>query len=141
MSNRSRLPKIVDREIQLALARRLTLHWVVFILVAVALACLFQWLGKPFTSFTELFEDVWSTLSPLLLVMLCLIPIFVYDSVKLSSRFAGPVLRVRRAAQSLAAGEQTEKLSFRNGDFWHGLAEDFNRVIDKHQPATQPTEK
>lgn len=141
MSMRRRETKLIDREIQLALARRLTLHWIVFIIVAVVLACLIQWLGKPFTSIGDLLNDVWATLSPLLLVMLCLIPIFIYDSVKLSSRFAGPVLRVRRAARSLAAGEKPEKLSFRNGDFWHGLAEDFNQVIDQHQPISRSTDQ
>lgn len=140
MSKR-RETKLIDREIQLALARRLTLHWIIFILIAAALACLMQWLGKPFTTYTDLFNNVWYTLSPLLLVMLCLIPIFVYDSVKLSSRFAGPVVRVRRAARSLASGEKPEKLSFRNGDFWHGLAEDFNQIIEQHQPNRQPNDQ
>ena len=69
--------------------------------------------------------------------MLSLAPMFIYDTVKLSNRFAGPVLRIRRAARQLADGEIPKKSKLRDGDFWKDLASDFNGVIDRVETLTE----
>jgi hypothetical protein len=67
-----------------------------------------------------------------------LLPMFVLDTIKLSHRFAGPIYRLRRTIQSVAAGEAPRHLKFRDFDFWQGLAEDYNKLIDRltSQPTT-----
>ena len=52
--------------------------------------------------------------------MVILLPVFLYDTVKLSNRFAGPVIRLRRAMQAISQGNAVEKLQFRENDFWRG---------------------
>ena len=52
-------------------------------------------------------------------------------AVKVSNRFVGPALRMQRAMNEVAEGRPTERLLFRNGDFWRGMADDFNSLIDR----------
>jgi hypothetical protein len=61
------------------------------------------------------------------------LPLAVIDMVRLSHRFAGPMLRFRRAMHELGRGEHVEPLRFRDGDFWQDLATDFNAVLNRVQ--------
>jgi len=125
----------VDPEVQGALARRLMLHWAVFIGVAGALVIGLLWMNDPFTPFRDHLAVAARVYGPVLLVLVCLAPVFVYDSVKLSNRFTGPMLRFRRAARELAEGGSVERIELRRGDYWKEVADDFNRVIDRVQGA------
>jgi len=57
------------------------------------------------------------------------LPLAVFDMVRLSHRFAGPMVRYRRAMHDLGRGEHVEPLRFRDGDYWQDLATDFNAVL------------
>jgi hypothetical protein len=128
----------VDPEVQGALARRLVLHWAIFIITATLLIFGMTWLSDPFlpasTHFHRLFEDY----GPALLTLICLAPIFVYDAVRLSSRFTGPMLRLKNATKALASGETPAKIHLRGDDFWQEVAADFNRVIERLDPGAKP---
>ncbi len=63
--------------------------------------------------------------------MVSILPTFVYDSMKLSNRFAGPVMRLRESIRDLAQGESVEELKFRDNDFWRELSDDFNAVAKR----------
>jgi hypothetical protein len=129
MSKR-RTQKLVDYEVQSSLIVRLCMHWVLF-LVATAIA-MFLWVRffeSPLDSLEVSFNKYLSTLIPLVVVALALLPVFVLDAVKLSNRFTGPILRLRRTLASLAEGQPVKPLEFRSNDFWRSLADDFNRVI------------
>lgn len=133
MTSHKRKKKFIDPEVQGALARRIGVHWLLYTLVASVLVVGLKWLANPFVPFTEHAVEAWWTYGPLLLVLLCLAPIFVYDSVKLSNRFTGPVMRIRQAARSLADGEPVRPLAFRDDDFWQDLAKDFNRIVERYE--------
>jgi len=68
---------------------------------------------------------------PFLLVSFSLAPVFIWDAIKLSNRFAGPIVRVRRALAQIADGQTPKAIEFRNGDFWKSLAHDLNRAFVK----------
>jgi hypothetical protein len=72
---------------------------------------------------------------PTLLAVLALAPIFVLDLCKLSNRFVGPVLRLRRGMRDLAEGRTVSPIHFRKGDFWQDLGTDFNQVVECVQAA------
>jgi len=61
----------------------------------------------------------------------------IVDVVRLSNRFTGPLLRLRRSMRALARGEQVEPIRFRDNDFWHDFAEEFNALAARfrHQAA------
>ncbi len=127
-----------DPEVQGALARRLVLHWAIFIVVATLLIFGIMWLSDPFSPVSTHLQRMFNDFGPPLLVLVCLAPVFVYDALRLSSRFTGPMMRLKNAAKSLAAGEIPAKINVRSDDFWQEVAEDFNRVIERLDPSARP---
>jgi hypothetical protein len=60
-----------------------------------------------------------------------MLPVFIVDTIKLSHRFAGPIYRLRNVIRGMADGEPYKPVLFREKDFWQGLAEDFNQMIER----------
>ena len=57
----------------------------------------------------------------------------VYDSVKLSNRFVGPIIRFRKSIRDLSHGKTVQPIVFRGDDYWQELADDFNEMIERVQ--------
>src|SRR3954469_24308127 len=131
MSYPRRTKHFIDSNVQGALARRIILHWVVFLLVTAFVSFVLQVLANPFRPIADHFQDLWITQGPFLLVMVFLLPVFVMDTIKLSHRFAGPIFNLRREIRKVAEGQAPRKLKFRQGDFWHDLANDYNAMLSK----------
>ena len=131
MSHPTRRKTFVDAKVQGALVRRLVLHWSAFIAVASVVAFALQVLTNPFRPLEAHLQEMWWTHGPFLLVMFFMLPVFIVDTIKLSHRFAGPIYRLRNTVRSLAQGEKFQPLKFRDMDFWQGLAEDFNAMVER----------
>jgi hypothetical protein len=131
MSYRVRQKKFIDSKIQGALVCRIILHWFVFLAVASLGAFILQVITNPFQPIAEHARQVWWTHGPFFLVMACLLPAFVYDTVKLSHRFTGPIYRLQQTIRSIIAGGPASRLKFRENDYWQGLAIDFNTMIER----------
>ncbi len=69
------------------------------------------------------------------------LPVLLYDLIKLTNRFAGPVFRLQCSMKDLAEGKDVKPISFREGDYWLELAESFNgiaaRLKSKHPTAEE----
>jgi hypothetical protein len=63
--------------------------------------------------------------------LLLLLPLVAYDMLKLTNRFAGPIFSLRREMQRLAIGQSERRLSFRDGDYWTEMADEFNVLRDE----------
>ncbi|MFO0941665.1 MAG: hypothetical protein U0930_12980 [Pirellulales bacterium] len=132
MSNDNRGKLLIDNRVQLSLVRRVTLHWVSFIVLFFCIVFTLElFLREPGVSFAQTLLISLQKNALLLVLMVAIMPAFLYDTVKMSHRFAGPVSRLKQGLSSLASGQPVEKLNFRKGDFWGELAEDFNRVADR----------
>jgi nitrogen fixation/metabolism regulation signal transduction histidine kinase len=129
--NPRRTKKFIDSRVQGALARRIILHWLVFLAVGSLVAFILQVLSNPFRPLANHAQDMWWTHGPFLLVMAFLLPVFVVDTIKLSHRFAGPVYALRKAIREIAQGDKPRRLKFRKRDFWHDLADDYNAMLEK----------
>ena len=127
----------VDPEVQGALARRLVLHWAIFIIAATMLIFGMTWLSDPFLPASTHFQRTMADYGPALLTLVCLAPIFVFDAVRLSNRFTGPMLRLKNATKALASGETPDRIQLREDDFWQEVAADFNRVIERLDHASK----
>lgn len=133
-----RKTQFVDAEVQGALARRISIHWMLFTLLAATLIIGLRWLSDPFTPLSEHLSEAWSLYGPMLLVLVCLAPVFVYDAIKLSNRFTGPIMRLRNATRMLAAGSRPAKICLRKKDFWKDLADDFNLMVERYEGELEP---
>lgn len=123
----------VDAPVQGALAVRMILYWLFCLLtVSLMLVCWTILSDQPQSS-GELFELAWTRGGPALVGSLLLLPIVMVDCVRLSNRFAGPVLRLRRGMKQLADGELVQPVNVRKGDFWFDFAADFNRLATRVQ--------
>ncbi|MCR9295417.1 MAG: hypothetical protein NXI32_22085 [bacterium] len=128
----SRKRVLVDQSVQGALAKRICFHWVVFFLLS--LLCLFSleyFLGDPTLTLGGHLSVLWNKYGFFLLLMVAIIPSFVYDTLKLSNRFAGPMIRIKQSIRKLADGEAVSELKFRDGDFWCDVSDDFNRMVQR----------
>ncbi len=131
MPKADRKKTYIDHKVQGALVRRLVFHWVALFFVASLLSFCLQMLTKPFQTMGEHVQQLWWTHGPFLLVLLCLLPVFVLDTIKLSHRFVGPIYRLRQSIRYIAEGNPPPRLKFRDFDFWQGLAQDFNLMVDR----------
>jgi hypothetical protein len=139
MTQTVRRKKFVDGRVQGALAWRLFCQWFLFVAIAGVSAFILQFSCNPLLPPGEHFQNLWMTYVPLLLSMVFLLPVFIFDTIKLSHRFAGPVLRLRNEMRAVADGGELRRLSFRKGDFWHSLAEDYNALLDRFETDKEVT--
>ncbi len=127
--NRKRKQKYVDTHVQGALLRRILMHWIVFFLVAVmTLALMVALVGDPSMVMLDRIKSQTGQFMLLGLVMVALLPVFMLDTTRFSNRFVGPIGRLRRHLRELGNDQNTEACSFRDSDFWSGMAEEFNAV-------------
>ena len=132
MSKQKRKKVFIDPAVQGALLKRLMMHWFAFAFGATWTIVILQVMTHGIQhSLSYHLDLVWKQYGILILVMFCFLPAFVYDSIKLSHRFAGPIYKLRRVLKQMADGEDIQPLSFRKGDYWFNIAEDVNRIAER----------
>lgn len=132
MTQNKRTRVLVDGSVQWALVGQSLVHWLYHILVTILLLALLQvLLGGVFKTWSEHWETIWPLALSVSVSMLVLLPKFIYDSLELSSRFAGPVTRLRRVLRDVAAGKPFQPVRFRGSDFWNDMAQEFNTAVER----------
>ena len=96
----------VDPKVQSALAVRLAVHWALFATIMSIITLSLKWFADPFQPLGQLWNTFMAEQWPVLLTMALLLPVFVYDSLKLSNRFAGPIIRFRKSITEIADGAE-----------------------------------
>lgn len=134
----------VDPRVQGALVMRVVLYWIVCLITITLMLLCWRILTGPARFFYTQFDDMWFHFGPALVASFLLLPLVIVDIVRLSNRFVGPLLRLRRSLRALARGEDVEPIQFRDGDFWQEFAEEFNallaRVQELSRAASQPAD-
>lgn len=125
---RSRI--LVDPKVQWSIAGRILCHWALFLICLISIGTMVRVIaGAGSQPFSESWRSALVSQIPNLGVMLLLLPVFLRDTLKLSNRFAGPMYRLRTALRTVAQEEECNAIKFRDGDFWHEAATDFNVVL------------
>ncbi len=137
--NPHRKQLFVDPKVQGALIGRVILYWVVCLITITLMLLCWRIVTGPARMFWTHFDDMWFHFGPALIASFVLLPLIVLDLLKLSNRFVGPLVRLRRGVRALTAGEHVEPIKFREGDFWHDFAEEFNALAAKVQEGTSPS--
>lgn len=131
----------VDRQVQGALVRRAVVYVLLVVVLIALLSTLCIAVIEGPLSVTQLAELMWARLGPAWVATILLIPIIVIDCIRLSNRFAGPMLRLRRAMKDAGAGKDVSLVRIRKGDFWYEFAEDFNRMLLEKKAAEMRAER
>lgn len=131
----------VDPIVQGSLAKRIGFHWLVFFGIVISLQFLTTWMLNPVVSFGELTQAIIQNNGLFLIALVLLLPSFVFDAVKMSNRFAGPMVRLRNALNEAADTGEFKEIEFREGDFWSNMAEAYNAMVKRvHQETGRDTE-
>lgn len=132
MSNFMRKRRYVDRKVQGALLRQTVFHWLLILAATLFMVFLLQVLtGGPLRSWSYHLGQTWSRYAPFIIALVAVIPPVIYDSLRLSHRFVGPIYRLRAEMHKLANGGPAEPVHFRKHDFWQDLADDYNLILKR----------
>lgn len=130
---RKRKQLFVDPKVQGALILKTILYWIVGVVTITLMLLCWRITTGAARMFYWHFDDMWFHFGPALVASFLLLPLVIYDVVQLSNRFCGPLFRVRRAIRALARGEHVDPISFRDGDFWPEVAQEFNTLLARVQ--------
>lgn len=139
MSRFKRGGHLVRSNVQRDVLLRFVLHWVgLGVLYFAVVFCMHFFLGDPSETVPSILRQMWERYSLLVVVTFAMVPYFMYDLIKLTHRFAGPMVRFGNALHRSALGEMVEPIHFRKGDYWQEIADDFNIVLQRiphdHEP-------
>jgi len=130
MATRKRTKLVIEPKIQYSLVRQLAVQWSLHLLGTVVLLTTLQvLLGGILNGFDYHWARIWPTVASFIVSLFFLLPIFVLGSLKLSNRFAGPIHRLRRELRDISAGKPYKKISFRDGDYWQELSNEFEEAV------------
>ncbi len=126
-----RKKSVADARVQWSLAFRVVMHFSVFVVAGAFFGIINQFLADPFIGVKDNLLAFWNNSGPMLLALICLMPIFVRDTMTMSNRVAGPIRNMRNTIVKLGNSEtDVRPLRFRKGDFWDDLPELFNRMTE-----------
>lgn len=139
----SRKQNYVDSTVQGALLRRIVIHWCLYFVVAGLAIVMLQAMlsgpqGDPLA--TRLMHEA-SEFTLVGLILICIFPAFLLDTVRFSNRFVGPVGRLRKYLRHLGQDGNTEELTFRGNDFWAEMAEEYNIVAKRFEDQNKEIER
>ncbi|MEM6798248.1 MAG: hypothetical protein AAF589_01920 [Planctomycetota bacterium] len=134
---------LIDPKLQGALLLRVVLYWCVCVLVVMVLASLQTLWSSPGAGTSVIFSRAMLAFGPSLIASLIILPIVLFDALRFSHRFVGPMHRLRTIAQTMADGKAAPSVKFRDGDYWCELADQFNRVgqeLQRLRAGSEPSE-
>ena len=116
----------VDRSVQGVLVGRVILYWVYALLyVGIGSAC-FQYNQNPDWTLVKHSQVLFGQIWPWLPTAIFLLPLAIYDVVRLSNMFAGPVYRLRKHFAALRNDIACAPFTTREDDYWRDLAAPIN---------------
>jgi hypothetical protein len=135
----ARLHLFVDPPVQIALMIRVVCYWVVCLVAINLLHLCWYMVTAPTHSWSMLLDNLWFDAARACEVSLVLLPLVLFDLLRVSNRFVGPLLRVRQSMRQLARGEHVDPIEFRGSDFWQEFASEFNAVLSQVQKSDAPS--
>jgi hypothetical protein len=113
----------IDRNVQGALIGRVVLYWLAGMLyVSLGSAC-FQYYQHSDWSLSKHIQALFSQFWPWLPSAILCLPLILFDVVRLSNLFVGPIYRLRMHLAELNVDPQCRPLKFRDDDYWQDLVE------------------
>lgn len=124
----------VDKDVQGVLLARVGVYWACCLITVILILLCWRVVVGPSSELHVHLDYLWYHYRPILLAAFILLPILLADTLRLSNRFAGPMVRLKRGLSELADGRtDVSPIHFRSGDFWHDFAREFNRAAQRVQ--------
>jgi methyl-accepting chemotaxis protein len=118
---------------QTELTRRIIGYFIVFCIVFFNLLFSWKlWIEGPNDPGEKLIELLWSYL-PVFSVLILLMPVIIWDTIRFTHRLVGPLVRFRKTMQSIADGELVHLIKLREGDSLGEFRDDFNHMLRELQ--------
>jgi len=121
----------VDSHVQGAILARVFIYWACCVGFGILGLALVQTFLDPNHFFIQRVGSVCSEHWPILAMLVDLLPFVLYDTLRVTHRFAGPIYRLRTDLRRLARGESVESIRFRTGDHWQDLADQINDLLKR----------
>jgi len=116
---------------QSKLLLRVAAYWASCCFFVILPVLLGQLYADPSRLFFEHVPDLWRQYSHVALPFILVLPLALLDMLRYSNRLLGPLFRMRRVMNALAAGQDVDHISFRERDEWRELADSFNLIADE----------
>ena len=87
------------------------------------------------------FVETLAANAPTFVLLMVLVPVMAWDSIRFSHRMVGPLVRFRRTMQEIAGGEPVRPIKLREGDYLLEMRDDFNRMLEELQKRGVPVIK
>ena len=123
----------VNKEAQGSIIKRGIYQWYFCTSLILMTMAIFIAVKDPSRSALLLVYELWTYFSPAIVASVVVLPLFIYDILKLSHKIAGPLERLSTEMTKLSEGQKVETLRFRHGDYWPELAEKFNELASQVQ--------
>jgi len=121
----------VNRSLQGRLLAQVVVYWFYCLLsIALFAACWITFMKQPASS-AELFWELWASCGPALAGSILLLPLVLLDCLRISNRFAGPIVRIHEVLQQLAEGKPSGPVQLRDKDYWQELAQSINQIVQR----------
>lgn len=126
---------IVEREMQLKYAALILIHLVIFFVITALVIY--------FSGWREIIEKLSNVYPQVMLVgilnkiymrlcigFLLLLPVAVISAILASHKIAGPLVRIKRSIDQLAAGDYNLFVKLRKGDYLQDVADLLNKLVE-----------
>jgi hypothetical protein len=124
---KSKRKKIWIDSFQTYLSLRLALYFAVYMIAVWAWVVLDRITGALLEARFGHIAVYWSVVSASVVVFVGLL--FIYDMLRFSHRFAGPVYRLRNCLKAIVDGEELALMNLRKDDFLQDLKDEFNEML------------
>jgi hypothetical protein len=121
----------IDQKVQGGLVNRAVIYWLSLVAYFAVGHVVFQFIDQPEWTYEEHFNALLGAFGFWFPGIVLMTPLIVFDIVKTSHRFAGPIYRMRNYLHKVGTGEEKGKLWFREGDYWWELVEPVNVVVTR----------
>ena len=116
----------VDRPVQGVLIGRVLVYWGIGVTYLAVSAAFYQYYQNPELSIGQHLSMLAAQFGPWIPSVVLILPLVMFDIVRLSNLFVGPIYRLRKHLDTLADNPDCPPLRFRDGDYWHDLAAPIN---------------
>jgi hypothetical protein len=118
----------VDAQIQGILVGRVVIYWLAAVLYFGLGIGVSQYCDQPDWTYAEHWQNWLKTIGPWIPSTCLLLPLVIYDVIRTSHAFTGPIIRLRHQLNKLAQSPNCTPIVLRQDDYWQDLIQPVNNI-------------